>query len=95
MFYPNAIASAAASLIVAAGCPAIFMVPETDALPAVMLPVVLIADVVLSALTTLPLKLNPVAFMLPPVILPVAVITPPVAMLAPVTLPPALKIPLV
>jgi len=57
---------------------------------AVMLPVVVIAVIIFNALTTLPLKLRPVACKLPPITLPVALTSPPVLMFPPVTLPVAL-----
>ena len=51
--------------------PLITPVPN-NTLPPVMLAVVVIRDVEFNALTTFPLKLNPAAFKLPPVMLPVA-----------------------
>ena len=69
------------------------LAPRINALditfPPVMLPVVLIA------LTTLPLKLKPVAFKLPPVMLPVTLTVAPVCVVAltlapPSTLPPVM-----
>ena len=51
-----------------------------------MLPVVVMLATVFRALTTLPLKLNPTAFKLPPVMLPTAVIAPDAPKLTPLTL---------
>ena len=58
-----------------------------------MLAVVVILAAETKALTTLPLRLSPVAFKLPPLILPVALTTPPVLMLAPVMFPKKLAVP--
>jgi hypothetical protein len=66
--------------------------PLVEMLPAVTLAVVVMLAVVLIALTTLPLKLNPVAFKFPPVTLPVAVINPAVVKFPPTTLPVALRV---
>jgi hypothetical protein len=71
--YPKAIANAAASSMVATVAPAIFIEVVAVILLAVILPVTFNGEI------TLPLKLNPAAFKLPPVMLPVAEINPPVS----------------
>jgi hypothetical protein len=81
--YPKAIANAAASSMVATLAPLIFIEVVAVILLALTLAVVVTFAVKLIALITLPLKLNPTAFKLPPVILPTAEIKPGVVMLPP------------
>jgi hypothetical protein len=83
--YPKAIANAAASSMVATLAPFIFIEVVAAILLALTLAVVVMFDVMLIALSTLPLRLSPAEFKLPPKILPVTEINPGV-----VTLPPAM-----